>query len=359
MPEEQKSGSIYENYVGRLHAAEKSNSLLKKFLTQDVFEAIKDRKTSFGGSLDLIARSGLENPDSSIGAYASDEDAYHTFSPLFDPIILSYHNLSSGFKHPPLDFGNPKELKDLDPQNKYIISTRVRCARSLKGFPLNSLLTKEQYGEIEAKVTNVLADPAAGIEGEYYSLSSMPAAEKQELIRSHLLFKEGDRFLEAAQASRFWPTGRGIFINKQRTFLVWVNEEDHLRIISMQAGADLAAIYTRLVHALEVLASKIEFSRDDRLGYLTFCPSNIGTTIRASVHIRLPHLARDKARMDEIAGKYKLQIRGTHGEHSDVEGGVFDISNKRRCGLTEFEVVKELQDGILEIIRAEEAEASK
>jgi creatine kinase len=70
---------------------------------------------------------------------------------------------------------------------------------------------------------------------------------QQKLIDDHFLFKEGDRFLQAANACRFWPTGRGIYHNNDKTFLVWCNEEDHLRIISMQQGGDLGAIYRRLI----------------------------------------------------------------------------------------------------------------
>ena len=79
----------------------------------------------------------------------------------------------------------------------------------------------------------------------------------------------------------------------------------------------------------------------------------MGTTIRASVHIALPKLAADKVRFEEVAAKYNLQIRGTSGEHSESIGGVYDISNKRRMGLTEFEAVKEMQNGILEMIKIE------
>lgn len=83
------------------------------------------------------------------------------------------------------------------------------------------------------------------------------------------------------------------------------------------------------------------FSRDERLGWLTFCPSNLGTTVRASVHIRLPKIS-SKPEFKKIADDLGLQIRGIHGEHSESEGGVYDISNKARLGLTEFEAVKQV-----------------
>lgn len=127
------------------------------------------------------------------------------------------------------------------------------------------------------------------------------------------------------------------------------------RIISMQKGGDLGQIYRRLVTAAKEIEKKIPFSHHDRLGFLTFCPTNLGTTIRASVHIQLPKLAANKAKLEEIAGKFNLQVRGTRGEHTEAEGGIYDISNKRRMGLTEFQAVKEMHDGIAELIKIEKS----
>lgn len=136
---------------------------------------------------------------------------------------------------------------------------------------------------------------------------------------------------QAANASRFWPSGRGIYHNENKTFLVWCNEEDHLRLISMQQGGNLGEViknlikkcinrsimfkfiyflqvYKRLVTAVNDVEKMLPFSHHDRLGFLTFCPTNLGTTIRASVHIQLPKLAADKAKLEEVAGKYNLQV---------------------------------------------------
>ena len=81
----------------------------------------------------------------------------------------------------------------------------------------------------------------------------------------------------------------------------------------------------------------------------------VGTTVRASVHIKVPKLAANKAKLDEIAARFNLQVRGTRGEHTEAEGGIYDISNKRRMGLTEYQAVKEMQDGILELIKIEKS----
>lgn len=104
---------------------------------------------------------------------------------------------------------------------------------------------------------------------------------------------------------------------------------------------------------VNALGSRITFSRSPRLGFLTFCPTNLGTTIRASVHIKLPKLSADMENMLEVANYYNLQIRGTSGEHTSTFGNTFDISNRRRLGLTEYEAVKEMQDGISQIIELE------
>ena len=95
--------------------------------------------------------------------------------------------------------------------------------------------------------------------------------------------------------------GRGIFHNAAKTFLVWVNEEDQLRIISMQPGADIAAVFDRLSRAAAKIESVAKFSHNEHLGYITSCPTNLGTALRASVHIKLPELAKDWDRFQQIA----------------------------------------------------------
>lgn len=95
---------------------------------------------------------------------------------------------------------------------------------------------------MEEKVSSTLSGLGGELKGTFYPLTGMSKEVQQKLIDDHFLFKEGDRFLQAANACRFWPTGRGIFHNDDKTFLVWVNEEDHLRIISMQMGGDLGQV---------------------------------------------------------------------------------------------------------------------
>ncbi|KAI8740875.1 arginine kinase, partial [Biomphalaria glabrata] len=206
--------------------------------------------------------------------------------------------------------------------------------------------------QMEQNSVEALNALSGELKGTYYPLTGMSKETQDQLTKDHFLFNDSDRFLKAAGGYNDWPNGRGIFFNENKTFLVWVNEEDHLRLISMQKGGDVGAIYKRLVTAIKALEEKLTFARDDRLGYLTFCPSNLGTTLRASVHIKIPHLSARKD-FKSVCEKLKLQARGIHGEHTASEGGVYDISNKRRLGLTEIEAVKEMVAGVQEIIRLE------
>ncbi|MCK5913391.1 MAG: hypothetical protein KAG12_05895, partial [Desulfuromusa sp.] len=206
---------------------------------------------------------------------------------------------------------------------------------------------------IESQVAKSLDNLSGELAGTYYPLLGMDETVQKRLIDDHFLFKAGDRFLDAAGLNRDWPEGRGIFHNRDKTFLVWVNEEDQLRIISMQKGGDIEAVFSRLVTAVKEIEKTVSFMFDSRLGYLSSCPSNLGTAMRASVHIRLPKLGADMPVFKSITDSYHLQIRGIHGEHSESESGIFDISNRRRLGVTEIECVQDMYNGVVALIAKE------
>lgn len=329
------------------------SSMLCKHLSPEVFETLKDKKTTNGFTLEQAIHSGVQNIDSGIGVYAGDEETYGVFAALFDPIIEEYHGFSKEDQHKsnlaPDDLNAPNP----DPEGKYIISTRIRVGRNIDSMPLGPAISKEQRNTVETSVVEGLTSLEGELAGSYYPLLGMSKEVQDALIKDHFLFKEGDRFLDAAGLNRNWPEGRGIYHNHDKTFLVWVNEEDQLRIISMQQGGDILEVFTRLVNAIKSIETKVPFSYNDHLGYITSCPTNLGTAMRASVHIALPKLANDMKTFKAITDKHHLQIRGIHGEHSESEGGVYDISNRRRLGITEVEAVQDMYDGVLALIEAE------
>merc|ERR1719469_1318126 len=140
--------------------------------------------------------------------------------------------------------------------------------------------------------------------GNYYALTGMDEKVRQQLVDDHFLFVSGDANLTVAGMERDWPEGRGILHNAAKTFLLWVNEEDQLRIISMQQGGDVKGVML-----------------DDKYGYVHSCPTNLGTGMRASVHCDLPGWTKEsveklKARCEELA----VQPRGTRGESGGQTG---------------------------------------
>jgi len=238
-------------------------------------------------------------------------------------------------------------------EDAMINSTRIRVARNLADYPLGTAVTRAQRLEIEQKVVSALEKFDGELKGKYYSLGKMSDADKKQMTADHFLFKGGDKYLESCGLEREWPEGRGIFHNEAKTFLVWVNEEDQLRIISMQNGSNIRQVFERLSKAAAKIETVAKFANDDHLGYISNCPTNLGTGMRASVHIKLPKLGKNQDQFHAIAEKYFVDIRGIHGEHSESDDGTFDISNKRRLGRNEVDLVQDMFNGVKAMIAAE------
>ena len=330
-------------------------SLMAKYLTNDIFDKLKDIRTKNNFSIQDVINSGVKNPDSGIGAYAGDKESYTDFKLLFDPIIEEYHGFTTTDTHKSDLNPNNLNAPSSDDLDKYIVSTRIRVGRNLDNFPLGPAVSNIQRDEIEQIVSETLGSLTDNLAGKYYPINGMSQEISEQLIEDHFLFKAGDRFLETAGLNRNWPMGRGIYHNTDKTFLVWINEEDQLRIISMQNGGDIKEVFTRLTTAISQLEKKMKFSFSEHLGYITSCPTNLGTAMRASVHIKVPNLSNDMNKFKSITDKYYLQIRGIDGEHSKSKGGVYDISNRRRLGVTEVRCVQDMYDGVIALIEAEKS----
>jgi len=273
-----------------------------------------------------------------------------------DKLIEKYHGHGPKDKHiSSMDFNKLKCPPFPADEDKMINSTRIRVARNLAAFPLGTAVTRAERLQIEKLVTSALSEFDGDLKGKYYSLAKMTQNEKKSLIADHFLFKGGDKYLESCGLERDWPEARGIYHNDNKTFLVWVNEEDQLRIISMQQGSNILEVFKRLSVAAGKIEEKAKFANDEHLGYISNCPTNLGTGLRASVHINLPKLMKAKDLHQSIADKYHVQIRGIHGEHTETDDGVFDISNLRRLGRNEVQLVQDMYDGVKAMIRAEKS----
>merc|ERR1719249_597522 len=241
---------------------------------------------------------------------------------------------------------------NIDPKAP-VHSTRIRVGRSIDGFGLSPGITKEQRLGVETLMKSAFGKLTGELAGKYYPLLGMDEADRLKLVDDHFLFISGDPNLKVAGMERDWPEGRGIFHNKDKTFLTWVNEEDQLRIISMQKGGDVKEVFDRLARGIKAVEDSVkkesghDFMLDKRYGYIHACPTNLGTGMRASVHIDLPGWTKLgpkvlAARCEEL----HLQPRGTRGESGGQTGVTYDISNKHRLGYSEVQLVQKMIDGV-------------
>merc|ERR1712158_346996 len=304
-----------------------------------------------GCTLKSCCECAIQFDNQHCGIYAGDWDCYKDFAEVFDAIIQEYHGISATAKH--TSDMDVEKIKGNVNAEVPVHSTRVRVGRSIDGFGLSPGITKDQRLGVEALLKNALSKLTGDLAGTYYPLTGMDEKVRQQLVDDHFLFVSGDRNLIAAGMERDWPEGRGIFHNKDKTFLTWVNEEDQLRIISMQGGGDVKAVFDRLARGIKAVGDSVkaesgrDFMLDPKYGYVHSCPTNLGTGMRASVHVDLPGYTKEglktlQARCEEL----HLQPRGTRGESGGQTGVTYDISNKHRLGYSEVQLVQKMIDGV-------------
>lgn len=311
--------------------------------------------------LERIIATGLENPDSIMGAYAMQADDYDCFRPYLDQMIRAYHRVDENQVHvSDWSLQDTLDLSHIDPKLADT-SMRVRVGRNLADFALPGAMTRDARVELEARLVkafDVLAS-REGFGGSYVSLTpgspyEISTHQYQDLVSQHKMFKDmsGDPYLQSAGISADWPYGRGMYQSADEGFLVWVGEEDHLRVMCMRRGAILNDLFDRLGQGLELLqASGLQFSTSDSYGYVTSCPTNLGTGMRASLHLPLPRLM--SSGMDALKAQCRelgLSVRGAGGEHTAAgAGGVVDISPSARLMISEAEIARRLYSGAQEL----------
>lgn len=232
-------------------------------------------------------------------------------------------------------------LADATP-NSVAMSSRIRLARNLEGFHFPPYLTEGEEAEIEREVTHALLDNVEGL--HYFDLQEMPLLARQVLVEKHLI---SPQFLQQQQGA--------LIIAADEQTSIMVNEEDHLRIQCLAPGLKLQETYE---HAL-MLDRQIEqahpYMYHQQYGYLTSCPTNLGTGLRASVMLHLPALTMTN-RMNVIIQamlRLGMVVRGIYGEGSASLGNIYQISNQETLGKSEQQILHDLQQQVEQIIEYE------
>ena len=216
-----------------------------------------------------------------------------------------------------------------------VISSRVRLARNLENFPFPHVLNSEGAYQVEQTVSQVLNDTLVDKEQSYISLTELNSVEHQVLIEKHLISPS------LSVSSR----ARGVALAPDHRYAVMVNEEDHLRIQVLLPGKQLLESY-RLATALDdVLEAKLDFAYRESQGYLTACPTNVGTGLRASVMVHVPGLVMTKQvqRVFGALAHLGLAVRGLYGEGSQAFGHMFQVSNQITFGKSEEDILTHLE----------------
>jgi len=355
---------IYHTMSEPFPEIKSTHSLVAKYVTAPLWEKLSGVTTKTAGfTLGKAIACAVQFDDQHCGIYAGDWDSYKDFAEVFDPLIQEYHGISADAVHTS-DMDASKIKGNIDPTAP-VKSTRIRVGRNIDGFGLSPGITKDQRLNVENLMKKAFGNLEGDLAGTYYPLTGMAENVRQQLVDDHFLFVSGDKNLQVSGMERDWPEGRGIFHNKDKTFLTWVNEEDQLRIISMQMGGDVKGVFDRLARGINAVGESVkkesgkDFMLDPKYGFIHSCPTNLGTGMRASVHVDLPGYTKEglavlKARCEEL----KVQPRGTRGESGGQTGITYDISNKHRLGYSEVELVQCMIDGVNTLV-AEDRELQK
>lgn len=228
-----------------------------------------------------------------------------------------------------------------------VLSSRIRLARNVSELPFPNRAEAVQLAEVESKMENLTDDLIAGTGAGYsfIELDKLTPLERNVLVEKHIISPN-----HAAQ-----PEKRALLVSDDATVSVMVNEEDHLRIQCMFPGLNLEDALV-LAHKIDdTLESRLDIAFSEQLGYLTACPTNLGTGLRASVMVHLPGLVftRQISRIVNAATQLGLAVRGFYGEGTDTAGNIFQISNQITLGFSEQEIIDNLTSAVKQILNHE------
>lgn len=237
-------------------------------------------------------------------------------------------------------------LKGEGKYSNMVVSSRVRFARNLYKIPFAHRGDKEKSKIVLENIVNACRKLPELKDGIFLELNNIDGLDKQFLIERHLMSHE----------HALNPDSKGLIVSKDESISVMINEEDHLRMQVMNSGFSISEVWSVIDSLDNKLGAQLNFAFDSEWGYLTACPTNAGTGMRASVMLHLPILAMSKhiGRVLQAVTKIGLTVRGLYGEGTQASGNFFQISNQVSLGHTEKEMIDNISSVIKQIIDQEE-----
>ena len=236
-------------------------------------------------------------------------------------------------------------LRGTGPESDVVISTRIRLARNLAQFPFNTRADDVSKAKVEQLVLDALDDLSIPQRLSYIDVNSLDELSRQFLVERQLISRE----LSEGEGPR------GVACNRDEDVSIMVNEEDHLRQQVLRSGFDLDAAWQTIDQLDDALEEHVSFAFHETYGYLTACPTNVGTGIRVSVMLHLPALVQTREIQKVFHGlqKINLAVRGLYGEGSQAMGDFYQISNQYTLGLSEPQVIDKLRSVVPKILEYE------
>ena len=229
--------------------------------------------------------------------------------------------------------------------SEQVISSRVRLARNLARVPYPSISNAQQQAEVLSSVTSVIDTADTFKDGSFFRARDLESTDRQLLVERHLTSPEFMR--DSADL--------GVYVSADEMLSILVNEEDHFRIQALTSGLSLQTALDRVQIADSTLDDSLTLDFDREFGFLTACPTNVGTGLRASVLVHLPALVLTReidSYLDRL-GKLGFVARGFYGEGTDVQGNLFQVSNQTTLGRTETEIIQSLEKIVKQLVEQE------
>ena len=226
-------------------------------------------------------------------------------------------------------------LSGAGPMSDIVISSRIRLARNVAGYPFLSKATEAQQAELQRTLRGHIEQLDLSDPMFYVDVENTDELDRRVLVERHLISRQQAE----GQGSR------GVAIGGRETVALMVNEEDHLRIQALRNGLQLDELWTEISRIDDMLAARLDYAFHKRYGYLTACPTNVGTGIRVSVMLHLPALrmAGEMDRVIRAARDLRLAIRGLHGEGTEASGDFYQVSNQTTLGRTEEDILEDFK----------------
>src|SRR6185436_16732834 len=245
------------------------------------------------------------------------------------------------FLTPPAEMARRK-----GPHDRIVMSSRVRLARNIKDAAFPGWAKKPERIKVLDAIRPAVETLPEMKDAFSQSMDNLSTLDKQILVERHLISRE-----HAAKSS-----GSGLVLNKEESLCVMINEEDHLRMQALRPGLQLKQAWVTIDLVDSELEKKLDYAFNQDLGYLTACPTNIGTGIRVSAMLHLPGLvlAEQINPIIQSVNKLGLAVRGLYGEGTEALGNVFQVSNQMTLGESETAIVERLEKVLAQIIEHEE-----